>query len=157
MKDMTLVLPVRDGKILLGMKKRGFGAGKVNGFGGKLNEGESIVEAAVRELAEEVGLEVGIENLNKMAELEFRFPHQVEEGWDQLVHVFLVEDWDGEPRESEEMGFEWHDLDKIPFDRMWDDDKHWLPEVLKGRKVRGKFSFGEDNSSIDAQEIVDMV
>ena len=47
-------------------------------------------------------------------------------------------------------------MDKIPFDRMWDDDKHWLPEVLKGRKVRGKFSFKEDNSTIDAQEIVDL-
>jgi len=155
MKDMTLVLPVRDGKILLGMKKRGFGAGKVNGFGGKLEEGESIVEAAVRELAEEVGLEATTDGLNKMAELTFLFPH-AEEDWDQVVHVFLVEEWNGEPVESEEMGFEWHDLDKIPFERMWDDDKYWLHDVLKGRKVRGKFSFGEDNSTVSAQEVVNM-
>ena len=156
MRDTTLILPMRDGRILLGMKKRGFGVGKLNGFGGKLNEGESIVEAAVRELAEEIGLEAAVDNLNKMAELEFRFPH-ADDDWDQVVHVFLIEDWNGEPRESEEMGFEWHDLDNIPFERMWDDDKHWLPEVLSGRKVRCKFSFGEDNSTIDAQEIVDMV
>ena len=155
MKDTTLILPMRDGRILLGMKKRGFGVGKLNGFGGKLNEGEGLLEAAARELFEEVGLEVGLDNLNKMAELTFLFPH-AEEDWDQVVHVFLVEDWNGEPMESEEMGFEWHDLDKIPFDKMWDDDKHWLPEVLKGKKVRGKFSFGKDNSTIDAQEIVDL-
>ena len=157
MKDMTLVLPMRDGRILLGMKKRGFGAGKINGFGGKLNKGESILDAAVRELFEEVGLEAGVESLNKVGELEFRFPHQVEEGWDQLVHVFVVESWDGEPRESEEMGFDWYDFDKIPFEHMWDDDKHWLPKVLDGKKVRGKFSFGKDNSTIDAQEILDLV
>jgi len=150
-----LILPMRDGQILLGMKKRGFGIGKLNGFGGKLNDGESIVEAAVRELAEEVGLETVIDNLNKMAELEFRFPH-ADEDWDQVVHVFLVEEWISEPIESDEMSFEWHDLDKIPFERMWDDDKYWLPEVLKGRRIRGKFSFGEDNSTITAQEIVDL-
>jgi len=150
-----LILPMRDGQILLGMKKRGFGIGKLNGFGGKLNDGESIVEAAVRELAEEVGLETVIDNLNKMVELEFRFPH-ADEDWDQVVHVFLVEEWISEPIESDEMSFEWHDLDKIPFERMWDDDKYWLPEVLKGRRIRGKFSFGEDNSTITAQEIVDL-
>ncbi len=155
MRDTTLILPIRDGKILLGMKKRGFGVGKINGFGGKLNEGEGIVEAAVRELTEEIGLEAEIEKLNKMAELTFLFPH-AKENWDQVVHVFLVEEWAGEPVESEEMGFEWHDLDKIPFDKMWDDDKHWLPEVLNGRRVRGKFSFGKDNSTIDAQEIADL-
>ena len=157
MKDMTLVLPVRDGRILLGMKKRGFGAGKINGFGGKLEEGESILEAAIRELVEEVGLEAEIDKLKKVAELSFFFPHKTEKGWDQKVHVFLIDDWKGEPTESDEMGFEWHDFDKIPFERMWDDDKYWIPDVLNGRKISGKFSFGEDNSTISSQEIIDMV
>ena len=156
MRDVTLVLPMRDGQILLGMKKRGFGVGKLNGFGGKLNEGETVIDSAIRELAEEVGLEVGIENLNKMAELTFLFPHREDEDWNQIVHVFFVDSWEGEPKESEEMSFEWHDLDKIPFEKMWDDDKYWLPEVLNGRKIKGKFSFGKDNSTIDAQEILDL-
>lgn len=153
MKDMTLVLPVRDGRILLGMKKRGFGAGKINGFGGKLNEGESIVEAAVRELEEEIGLETTIDNLEKVGELTFLFPHKTE--WDNVVHVFLINSWNGEPRESEEMGFEWHDVDKIPVDKMWDADKYWMSDVLNGRKVKGKFSYGEDNN-LTSQEIVDL-
>ena len=156
MRNTTLILPMRDGRILLGMKKRGFGVGKLNGFGGKLNEGESIVEAAVRELFEESGIEAVVDDLRKVAELDFFFPHS-EKDWDQKVHVFTVENWKGEPVESEEMSVEWHDFDKIPFDRMWDDDKHWLPKVLDGKKVKGKFSFGEDNSSLDAQEVVDMV
>jgi 8-oxo-dGTP diphosphatase len=155
MRDVTLVLPMRDGRVLLGMKKRGFGVGKVNGFGGKLNEGESIVDAAVRELAEEVGIETDVGNLNKMAELAFKFPH-AEEDWNQLVHVFVINDWRGEPQETEEMSFEWHDLDKLPFERMWDDDKFWFPEILKGRRVRGDFEFAEDNTTISAKEIVDL-
>jgi len=54
------------------------------------------------------------------------------------------------------MSFEWHGFGKIPYDKMWDDDKYWLPKVLKGKRVKGKFSFGEDNSSITAQEILDL-
>lgn len=154
MNQATLVLPVRDGKILLGMKKRGFGQGKINGFGGKIEEGETIAEAAVRELSEEVGLETTIKKLSKVGELNFFFPHS-NEGWDKIVHVFLIDSWKGEPTESEEMGFEWHDIEKIPFERMWDDDKHWIPKVLNGKTIKGKFSFGEDNSTIANHEIIE--
>ena len=154
MRDVTLILPMHDGRLLLGVKKRGFGVGKLNGFGGKLNEGETIVEAAARELFEEVGIEVFADDLKKVAELTFLFPH-AEEDWDQVVHFYTVNSWRGEPVESEEMGCEWHSVDEIPFDRMWDDDKHWLPRVLAGKFVKGKFSFGEDNSTITAQEIVE--
>jgi len=108
MRDVTLVLPVRDGKILLGMKKRGFGEGKINGFGGKLNEGESIFDAAVRELSEEIGIVV--EGLRKVGELDFRFPHKEDGSWDQRAHVFLAEGWEGEPKESEEMSCDWYDI-----------------------------------------------
>lgn len=155
MKDVTLVLPMRDGRLLLGVKKRGFGVGKLNGFGGKLNEGESIVEAAVRELGEEIGINALAGDLKKVGELDFLFPYA--DGWDQRVHVFVVESWEGEPAESEEMSCEWHDVGAVPFERMWEDDKHWLPRVLAGKIVKGKFSFGEDNSSLTAQEVVDVV
>jgi 8-oxo-dGTP pyrophosphatase MutT (NUDIX family) len=52
-KEYTLVFCRRLGQngsreILLGMKKRGFGAGKWNGFGGKLEENESNEAAAKR-------------------------------------------------------------------------------------------------------------
>jgi len=155
MRDVTLVLPVRDGRLLLGMKKRGFGVGKINGFSGKLNEGESIAEGAVRELAEEIGIVAGVENLNKVGELAFRFPCREDDSWNQLVHVFTVEDWEGEPRESEEMSCEWYDIDELPVYKMWDADKDWMPMVLGGRKISGKFTFNDDNSTISESEIVD--
>ena len=155
-RDVTLVLPVRGGQVLLGMKKRGFGVGKVNGFGGKLNDGEIIIEAAARELYEEIGIEATIDELRKVGELDFRFPYAKDKDWDQMVHVFLVENWRGEPRESEEMSCDWYDFDKIPVDKMWDADKSWLPMVLRGQKIKGKFEFREDNSTIRSQKIGDM-
>jgi 8-oxo-dGTP pyrophosphatase MutT (NUDIX family) len=57
-KRLTLLLLRSNGRILLGRKKRGFGAGKANGFGGKVEVGETIKEAAVREMQEESGVTI---------------------------------------------------------------------------------------------------
>lgn len=158
MKNATLVFLINkeENKILLGMKKRGFGEGKLNGFGGKVKESESVEEASVRELLEETGVKTSVEKLRKMGELTFKFPFVKDKTWDQVVHVFFTDFWEGEPTETEEMRPEWVDISNIPFDKMWQDDKHWLPLVLKDRKVKAEFSFKEDNESIHQMQIEDL-
>lgn len=118
------------------MKKRGFGEGKWNGFGGKVEQGESLEDAARRELKEEACIEVG--ELEKAGELLFEF-----EGDDEQleVHVFLTDEFSGMPCETEEMRPEWFPIREIPYERMWLDDPHWLPFVLSGKKVNGTFLF----------------
>lgn len=153
MKQVTLCIPIKQGKILLGNKKRGFGEGKLNGFGGKINSGESVEEAAIREVYEEIGIEVKSKDLEKVGELTFTFPARPDEEWNQVVHVFFIKEWKNEPKESEEMSCEWFDLNNIPFDKMWDDDKHWLPLVLNGKKLKGNFTFDKDNETIKHKEI----
>jgi 8-oxo-dGTP pyrophosphatase MutT (NUDIX family) len=149
MRQVTLCLVMGKGRILLGMKKRGFGMDKYNGFGGKPKKGESLEQAASRELEEEAGLRAG--KMRKVAELAFLFPHvPAEKEWDQTVHVFLVEEWEGEPEDGEEMKPEWFSFQEIPFGKMWKDDIHWLPLVLKGKKLRARFAFAEDNESIES-------
>jgi 8-oxo-dGTP pyrophosphatase MutT (NUDIX family) len=150
----TLCIPVdfQNRKILLGMKKQGFGEGKFNGFGGKIESGESPEKAAVRELWEETGMRA--RKIRKVAEHIFHFPHiPLEKKWDNFVHVFLAEEWEGEPAESREMRPEWFSFEGIPFKRMWQDDSHWLPLVLKGKKLRGRFVFGEDGNSLKSVEL----
>jgi ADP-ribose pyrophosphatase YjhB (NUDIX family) len=147
MRNATLIM-VRDGnKLLLGMKKKGFGAGKWNGFGGKVENGETIEAAAVRELREESGLMV--EDVKKSAVLTFKFPHKPE--WDQIVHVFTADAWAGTPMETEEMKPEWFDIDKIPVDKMWTDDPHWLPHVLAGKFVTATFVFAPNESILEKE------
>ena len=128
------------------MKKRGFGKGKYNGFGGKPNRGETLEQTAVRELYEESGVRTSIKNIEKIAKLDFVFPNKKD--WNQTVHVFVAHDWEGEPIETNEMKPVWFHFDKLPFERMWQDDKHWLPLVLKGKKLEGTFIFKEDNKTI---------
>jgi len=143
---ICFLLNRKENKILLGFKKRGFGAGKYNGLGGKVADGETIEQAALRELHEEAG--VRADKIRKVAELTFTFPHSHESCWDQIVHVFFADSWKGEPTESEEMRPEWHDISKLPFGMMWDDDKYWLPKVLEDKRIKASFSFKRDNQTI---------
>jgi 8-oxo-dGTP pyrophosphatase MutT (NUDIX family) len=148
MKQATLCLLIKpacaggENKILLAMKKRGFGVGKWNGVGGKIDfeKGDkNIVDAAIRETKEEIG--VSVLSPENVGILRFKFPHKPE--WDQDVHLFLVKDWRGEPAESEEMAPKWFTFNEIPYEKMWDDDRFWLPHILNGEKLEADFIFGE--------------
>lgn len=154
MKQSTLCLFIRenhgDKELLLAMKKRGFGIGKWNGVGGKIDSqkgDKNIIDAAIRETEEEIG--VKIKELEKVAFLRFEFENISKKNWDQDVHVFLVRSWDGEPVESEEMTPKWFKVNEIPFSEMWPDDKIWLPKILEGNKVKAKFIFEDDEVIVD--------
>jgi 8-oxo-dGTP pyrophosphatase MutT (NUDIX family) len=151
MRQVTLCLLIKKNKILLAMKKRGFGVGKWNGVGGKMDPekgDKNIVDAAIRETKEEIG--VLALNPEKVGILHFKFPYKPE--WDQDVCLFLVKDWQGDPKESEEMTPKWFSYNEIPYAEMWDDDKLWLPHVLDGKKLEADFVFKE-GEKIDKHNI----
>lgn len=146
-KLLTLVFIEKDGRILLGMKKRGFGAGRWNGFGGKLEAGETLEQAAVRETEEEVG--VTPISLEERVVLEFTFEDKPEV---LEVHVFTAGGFKGEPRETEEMRPRWFKIEEIPYDDMWADDRIWLPLFLESKKLKGYFHF-DQNDHILSQKL----
>ena len=156
MKKATLcyLIDKENNKLLLGMKKKGLGVGKLNGFGGKVEENETIEQAAVRELFEEIEVKANIEDIQKVGEIIFNQPHKKE--WEQHVHVFLINKWTGDPQESDEMKPVWHNIDNIPFDQMWEDDPHWLPKVLNGEKIKANFVFDKDTESIKEFKVENM-
>lgn len=143
-KIMTLCIVYKHPKVLLGYKKRGFGAGRWNGFGGKVEKNESVEEAAKRELKEEVGIEAL--NLQKSGELSFEFKNS---GDRSIVHVFKVTDFLGQEKESDEMSPRWFFIDEVPFREMWPDDVYWMPLFFAGQNFKGAFVFQDQNIILD--------
>ncbi len=143
----TLVLLRREGELLLAMKKRGFGAGKWNGPGGKIEQGERLEHAMVREAQEEVGITP--RHYWRVAELDFVQDADTDEPWHLYIYAYLCDQWEGEPTESEEMAPRWFALDDLPYDDMWDDDRYWLPRVLAGETLVGRFVFDASDQMTD--------
>jgi len=144
-KILTLCIIHNHPRVLLGMKKRGFGKGRWNGFGGKVEKGEEIIEATLRETKEEAGIRP--HDIERVGILDFAFEGNEEEILE--VHIFKGSTFDGEPTESEEMKPQWFYIDEIPFSEMWTDDCYWFPLFLKNKKFKGHFLFGEGDRVLE--------
>jgi 8-oxo-dGTP diphosphatase len=134
----NLCFIVKDGRILLIHKKRGLGAGKINGPGGKIEPGETALESAIRETQEEIG--VTPLEIEERGVLHFQFT----DGYSLHCTVFLARDFAGSLIETEEAVPIWFPTDAIPFGEMWEDDRHWLPQVLAGQRFQAWFLFDGD-------------
>lgn len=144
---LTLCVVCQGERVLLGMKKRGFGTGKWNGFGGKVHANEDPHAGAARELQEEAGIiPLG---LTSSGVLHFDFLDGSSAPGELLeVHVFTVTQFRGTPSESEEMMPRWFAIPEIPYADMWPDDEHWLPQVVRGERVRCRFTFGTQDTIV---------
>lgn len=142
MKHLTLCFLIKRNnqniptQICLAMKKRGFGEGKYNGYGGKVEEGETIEQAVARETMEEIGVE--IIDPKKVGELVFSY---LDIDITSKAYIYFCETWNNDPIETEEMNPEWFNIETIPYEQMWVDDIHWLPQVLDGKLISGKIIF----------------
>ena len=143
-KLLTLCVIRKGNRVLLGQKKRGFGVGLWNGYGGKVEEGETIEESLLRETEEEAG--IVIKEFEKIGLMNFHLnnePNSLE------VHIFNVFKFEGEPVETEEMKPQWFSIEDIPYSAMWADDIYWYPLFLEGKKFKGEFFFDEEKKVKD--------
>lgn len=137
MRATLMFIRVGD-EVLLIEKQRGIGAGKVNGPGGKIDPGETPLECAIRETQEE--LCVTATGVRKMGELFFAMSDMP----DIHCHVYMADGYEGTPTATPEAIPLWTKVSELPFERMWDDDRYWLGEMLDGETFCGKFVFDEE-------------
>lgn len=151
MRQVTTLSLIGDEKrVLLAMKKRGFGVGLWNGYGGKVGADETIEEAMIRELQEESGILAT--EYRARAVLEFIFK---DTGGEVEMHIFEVTGYEGEPIETEEMSPKWFLKEGVPFDTMWPDDKEWMPLFFDGKDFDGRAVFsGDSNEMVESEFIV---
>ncbi|CCM01228.1 uncharacterized protein FIBRA_03276 [Fibroporia radiculosa] len=138
-------------QILLGYKKRGFGRGLWNGFGGKVDSGETFLQAACRELEEEAGITAPLEHRGTI------FFKNADTKEAAHIEVFYADEYSGSIMETDEMRPQWFsidadaepsnttsDLQPIPFGQMWEEDPMWFPLMLSKRPFAGRVDFGPD-------------
>lgn len=139
--ETTLLILRESNRILLAKKKRGFGEGKYNGVGGKLEKNETPEEAMIRECQEEIN--VTPTEYEKVGEIKFL--EYIKNNQTSLVfYLYVATKWIGDPTESDEMIPKWFNIEEIPYDEMFLDDKYWLPLILEGKKINGYFEFDEN-------------
>lgn len=139
--ETTLLILRKENQILLAMKKRGFGVGKYNGVGGKLQEGETPEMAMLREAKEEINVvPTKYERVGIVEFMEFVKGEKT----NLTFHLYIATEWEGTPSESEEMKPKWFSISDIPYDSMFISDQYWLPLVLAGKKIKGFFDFDEE-------------
>lgn len=152
--NTTLVLILKDNKILLGEKKRGFAKGTLNGIGGKQDPGESIEQAMIRETQEEIG--VTPTSYDLIGKIKFNLWYKGEHV-DMFLCIYTCDKFTGEIQETEEMIPAWYDVNNIPFEKMLKDDLLWLPMALEGKKFVGKVNFDPNMEMLshDFREVSD--
>ena len=125
----------QEDRVLLIEKKRGFGAGYYNAAGGRLEEGESWLECAVREIQEE--LCITPTDPEHVGTLMFHFI----DGHSIHGEVFVATDFEGTPTETDEARPVWFSIDELPWHNMWEDDPVWYPKLFARENFIGRFTF----------------
>ena len=153
--DVTECFLVRGGQpsvnqqiqqVLLGRKKQGLGEGKFVGIGGKVEPGETIIAATLREIDEEIGVQIAEADLQPIGVLTFLFPHKP--SWSMRAHTYMAWRWQGAPVETREIEPVWVDVNAIPYEQMWGDTRFWMAHAFRGYRIDATFTFGEDNATV---------
>jgi len=142
--DLTLCHIIDGDRLLLKKANRGISKGKWNAAGGKIEPGETPEQGAIREVLEETGLSVI--NLTNHGPLNFHMDGKKDLSF--VVHLFSTKSFDGELKSSEEGEVKWFDVDKIPYDEMWDDDNYWMHLMLKNKRFVVDFYYDKENKEV---------
>ncbi|OGC52202.1 hypothetical protein A2982_01330 [candidate division WWE3 bacterium RIFCSPLOWO2_01_FULL_39_13] len=151
LKDCVVCYLQHGDQVLLGVRKTSstdLGVNRVAGIGGKFEKDETAEQALLREVQEEIG--VTLTEFKEMGRVFFLFPYTPK--WNQDVAVYVGAKWDGEPTESDETQPSWFPISDLPFNRMFVDNQHWVPQVLEGKRVDAIFLY-DDNHQIQESRI----
>lgn len=160
LKIATLVFLLKDQKILLPRKTRSIGKGCRNGYGGGVEDGETLLQCAIRELEEECAVIAKENDFEKVAELNF--DNITEDGihWNIVVHTYLLRNWEGEPQETSDGAFtdlEWFEIDKIPAEELMPGTHEWLMPTLSGKKIKVFAKHGPRQMSMLEPQVIEEV
>lgn len=137
-------------EVLLAIKESKIGIGCWNGYGGKPEpEDQNLEETCVRELLEESSVQTRVEDVQKVAIIEFTNQTASGEAFQMNVHFYICRKWEGEAKATKEMSNPtWFPVESLPTNEMQSADVHFVPQILSGKKISGKFHYGANRETI---------
>lgn len=145
--SLSIIEDTKNHKFLMIKHQRGINRGCINFPGGKKEPDETMVECVIRETFEETGLT--IENPVQVGYIEF--PTK-----DFYVHVFKSIKFTGQVHQKEdEVSVFWVNEDEIPYDKMREADRNFLPEIISGKYVKQRFIYDENFHVTDVVNLSD--
>lgn len=155
LRGTLVLLEEKDRKLVLAKKKFKVGAGCWCGYGGKIERGETIRKAAVRELGQESGVFALPKDLIPVARIDFHNKYEHIGAYTFRVYVYMLHRWKGRPMESDEMGpprsFEQR---LLPFKEMMAGDRLWLPFVLDDYPIIAEVWYGKDQHTLVGKKFI---
>ena len=139
-------------RILMGRKLRGFGKGKITGYGGKQEPGETLVQTIRREFHEESSFLLPEEAFAHVGKIDFEFPYHPD--WWFECHIFRIDDFDQTPPISDELNPRWVRLDNLPSSEMWADNAFWLKLAAQGERFKARFTYAADNEHLKSYHLM---
>ncbi|GAB3554068.1 hypothetical protein GCM10027404_27530 [Arthrobacter tumbae] len=137
-------------EVLLGLKRSGFGTGRIVALGGGLEHGETAAEAAAREVQEESGIVVEVADLLELGPVRWRFP--ANPALDMDAVVFTADRFIGEPALTDEIDPCWYPVAQVPWEGMWEDARHWIGHVLRSQPLNVTVTLNTDNETVRAAD-----
>ncbi|MBQ6587447.1 MAG: 8-oxo-dGTP diphosphatase [Butyrivibrio sp.] len=128
-------------------KKNDINKDKWIGVGGHLEDDESPEECIKREILEETGYDIPLEELEFRAVVTF----VSQKGDYELMSLFTAKAPDSEPKECDEGKLEWVAKDKVYDLNLWEGDKIFLRKLSESRKFFSlKLVYDKEDKLIEA-------
>lgn len=146
----TVVYPIKGYKITLGIKQRKIGAGLYNGWGGKVEEGETIRQNICNEFEQETkGAKLYPEKIHPVALVHFFFADNDTDIPDFDVTFYIADEFVGIIQDTDEMkSAKPFSFDMVPYEKMLPADKEIISKILNGETFFGRVYFNEDKTAL---------
>ena len=135
--NVNFLMDEGDNKVWLAKKTRKIGIGLFNGYGGKVDHcDKNLIASSKREIRQECGVRTSVKNFEKVAIVDF-YDNKIDRSVIIIrVHAYLVRNWKGIPRETEEMAEpKLFNKNRLPLKKMMEADKEWVPLIMQGKKL----------------------
>lgn len=160
----TMTLLLRDGahglEVALAYKTDKIGVDQLNGFGGGVEDGETIDAAAAREVKEESGVSIEPKDIERRALIYCNNYNRRGERFVCKLYVSVARRYRGNPKlqpDSKMRDLAWYEVRHLPTESMMFGDRAWIERVLDGELLLGEIFYSPGMNGFEREPRIESV